>query len=119
MLFPGVREWKHGYRARHSKSVLGLGDSGSQLTSEVESHKLEFKIITNTALMPTGCAFNPCVESFKIQIIPLKIKAKEGHSNPRSLPENKNAKTSLYTHCCNTIPLAKHLLNPATSLELY
>lgn len=88
-------------------------------TSEVESHKLGFKIITNTALMPTGCAFNPGAESLKIQIIPLKIKAKGGHSNPRSLPENKNAKTSLYAHCCSALPLAKRLLNPATSLELY
>lgn len=44
-------------------------------TSEVENHKLGFKIITNTALMPTGCAFNPGAESLKNTNHPVKNKS--------------------------------------------
>ena len=40
----------------------------------------------NTALMPTGCTFNPCVGSPKIQILWLK---KELNSDPHLLLETK------------------------------
>lgn len=51
------------------QSALGPGDSGSRLTSSGERQKLEFEIITNTALMPMVWAFNLFVSSLKIQII--------------------------------------------------
>lgn len=59
------------------RSVSGPGDSGSQLTSSVEGQKLEFEIITNTALMPMVWAFKPFVSSLKIQTIRFKKKFKK------------------------------------------
>lgn len=53
------------------------GDSGSRLTSSGERQKLEFEIITNTALMPMVWAFNPFVSSLKIQIIRFEKKIKK------------------------------------------